>query len=90
MFSLYVPEPGCRHELILLRKSGCEPILDEFTVVEGVQYVVYGEIAYVLRRYLAVPFPGEAPSTAQARFITEMEQVGVSVELDYKRIKQLW
>ena len=59
-------------------------------VVDGVQYYIYGDAAYMLRPYMQCPFCTVVATPAQLQFNRDMARVRVAVEWNYKDLKQQW
>lgn len=89
IFALYGPIEGRRHDLTLLRKSGWSEILESNLSNGETQYYVYGDGAYDIRPWLQRPFRGHL-NAAQRQFNQGMSSVRVSVEHNYKDLKQQW
>lgn len=89
IFHMYGPEVGRRHDLTLLRQSNIEPQLQTL-LTEGRQFYLYGDAAYMLRPWLQVPFERLNATPAQAVYNTRNSAVRVSVEWNYKDLKQMW
>ena len=90
MFALYGPEVGRRHDLTLYRESNWGEILEEYLLSDGEYYYIYGDSAYLLRPWMIRPFTRGVCSEQEAAFNTMMSEVRVSVEHNYKDVKQLW
>lgn len=90
MFALHGPEVGRRHDLTLYRESGWDEILENFLMVEGVYFYIFGDSAYLLRPWMQRPFYRGLATEAQRTFNTKMSAVRVSVEHNYKDLKQYW
>ena len=90
IFHMYVPEAGRRHDLTLYRESGMDNSLEQSLHVQGQQYYIYGDPAYILRPWLQVAF-SRAFATPEQQFLNKtMSAVRVSVEHSYKDMKQMW
>ena len=49
IFSLYGPQEGRRHDLTLFRQSNIELAREEALVIDGRQFYIFGDAAYMLR-----------------------------------------
>lgn len=49
IFLLYGLEEGCHHEIILLRHSEIETVMEERMVIDSVKFYLYGDTAYIIR-----------------------------------------
>ena len=56
MFALYGPVVGRRHYLTLFHESGWEELFSNCLNVNGIQYYVFGDNAYLLRPWMLRPF----------------------------------
>lgn len=90
MFALFGPELGRRHDLTLYRESGWEPIMENFLHIDGVQFYIFGDSAYLLRPWMQRPFFRELATLDEKLFNTAMSSVRVAVEHNYKDLKQYW
>ena len=57
LFNIYGPEDGRRHEITIYNKSGIYEELSAALLVDGKQFCIYGDAAYVLQPFLLVVFP---------------------------------
>ena len=57
MFYSCGPEVGRRYDMTLYREINLGSDLQENMIVDGTQYFLYGDAAYILRAYLQVAFP---------------------------------
>lgn len=90
IFALHGPVEGRRHDLTLLRQSGWEGQLSDILQVNGDQFYVYADSAYMLRPYMIVPYCAMGASVEQMAFNAAMSSVRVAVEWNYKDLKQVW
>ena len=90
MFGMYGPVEGRRHDLTLLRESGWNNVWSECLYIDGEWYYIYGDSAYLLRPWMQRPFTRGICSDGESDFNTRMSEVRVSVEQNYKDLKQLW
>ena len=58
-------------------------------VVNGKQYCLYGDDAYILRAYLQVAYPRAGSTEEQRAYSALMSTMREAVELTYKDIKQM-
>lgn len=77
---MHGPEVGCRHDMTLYRQSGISAILEQELVIDGKQYCIYGEAAYILRSGLQTAFPRALTTPKQLEYNTGMSAVHESVE----------
>lgn len=89
IFDLYGPVEGLRHDLTLLRNSGCETILVGSLTSADRQFYIYRDQAYMLCPWMMRPFIGEL-NKDQEVFNDKMSTNRVSVEYNYKNLKKLW
>lgn len=90
MFSLFGPLEGRRHDLTLLRQSDWEQILSNTLTIDGRQYYIFGDSAYLLRPWMMRPFIREFATADQLLFNTQMSSLRVLVEHNYRDLKQFW
>lgn len=90
MFALYGPVEGRRHDLTLLRESRWSEVWQECLFIDGDWYYLYGDSAYLLRPWMQRPYTRGVCSAQETAFNTQMSEVRVSVEHNYKDLKQLW
>ena len=90
LFNLYGPEVGRRHDLTLLRQSGLQDSLQNCLHINGRQFYIYVDAAYVLKPWLQVAFPRAGASLERQILNTRMSGVRIAVEWNYKDLKQLW
>ena len=90
IFSLYGPVVGRRHDLTVLRESGLNEELQNCLNINGDQFYIFGDKAYVLRPWLQVGFDSVNATAEQQIFNTEMSRVREAVEWSYKDLKQMW
>eukprot|EP00171_Calliarthron_tuberculosum_P007558 IDg7558t1 len=90
MFNLYGPEVGRRHDMTLYRESNLDAVLQEALLVDGRQYCIFGDSAYVLKPWLQTAFPRVGSTSAQEAYNTAMSMVREAVEWTYKDLKQIW
>lgn len=90
MFALFGPEVGRRHDLTLYRESGWEQVLQDVLSVDGTQYCIYGDCAYLLRPWMLCPYFRDLATPSQMAFNSSMSAVRIAVEHNYKDLKQNW
>lgn len=90
VFALWGPEVGRRYDLTLLRKSGWKAVLEDGLLIQGSQYHIYCDPAYLMMPYMQVPFIVIGENAEQKAFSKKMSAVRVSVEWSYKDVKQMW
>ena len=90
MFYLYGPEVGRGHDMTLYRESGLDVSLQQNMVVDGKQYCLYADAAYILRVYLQVAFPRASATPTHRVYGALMSAVREAVEWTYKDLKQMW
>lgn len=87
------PIEGRRHDLTLNRKAGTDAMLQVGLLVNGVQYSVLGDKAYLLGPWMQVAFPSSSGVELQEEkeaCKTDMAAVRVAVEWGYKEVKQVF
>lgn len=90
MFFMYGPEVGRRHDMTLYRDSGIGEALENVLLIDGKQYCIYGDAAYLLRPWLQTAYPRINATAAELVYNREMSAVREAVEWTYKDVKQLW
>lgn len=90
MFALYGQEAGSFHDLTLYYNSGWDQILEQALLINGRQYYIFGEKPYLIRPWLQRPFLLVNELSSEASFNTKMSSVRVSVEKNYRDVKQFW
>ena len=90
IYSLYGPEVGRRHDLTLYTDSGWDDKLKQYLVIDGIQYYIYSDAAFVRTPYLLISFKTEFCTGHESMFNFIMSGLRVSVEWNYKDLKQLW
>ena len=71
---------GRRHDLTL----------QENMLIDGKQYCIHGDAAYLLRAWLQTAFPRLTANEAQTICKAKMSAVRETVEWSYNEIKQMW
>lgn len=87
---LYGPEVGGRHDMFLYAESDIERFLKDILVIEGRQYVVYGDSGYSVREFLEIPYSGGHMTAWESAFNKAMSKVRITVEWYFKEVKSLW
>ena len=90
LFSLYGPEESRRHDMTLLHNSGISKALSSCLLINGRQFYVYGDAGYILRVWMQTVFNYVGASKAETEYNKDMIAVRVTVEWNYKDLKQLW
>jgi hypothetical protein len=85
---VYGPVEGRRHDITMLKEFGIERSLSESLLINGEQYYIYGDLAYILRPYIQVGFQGPNLTTEQASFNSSKSLVRIAVEWAFKDTKQ--
>jgi DDE superfamily endonuclease len=70
--------------MAIISESGIEEDLVASLHMDGIQYCIYGDSAYVLREYLMVGFDGTGITPEQAAFNMAMGRFRVTVEWIFK------
>lgn len=84
---LFGPLEGRRHDAFMLAESELVPKLHQkMNRPNGESYVLYGDPAYPVGRYIIAPFRGAQLSNAEKAFNTDMSRLRVSVEWGYGKI----
>lgn len=89
IFALHGPVEGRRHDLTLLRNSGWVTVLQECLSTAERQFYIFGDQAYLLRPWMMRPFIGNLTALQELQN-AQMSSIRVSVEHNYKDLKQLW
>lgn len=90
LFYMYGPEVGRRHDMTLYRERNLGAVLQVVLVINGTQYCIYGDEAYVMRPWLQKAFPRLSATAEELLYNTAMSAVREAVEWSYKDLKQLW
>jgi len=90
MFYLYGPEVGRRHDMTLYRQSNLDSALQEGLSIDGKQYCVYGDSAYLLRPWIQTAYSRVGATQAQQAYNKAMSAVREAVEWTYKDLKQIF
>lgn len=90
IFHMHGPQVGRRHDITLYRQSGLDDILENSLLIDGQQFYIYGDQAYMIRPWLQVAFSRAWASEQQIQFNTAMSSVRETVEWSYKDLKQMW
>lgn len=86
-FYLFGPVEGRRHDMTLYYESGLEDTLATELMVEGEQFYLYGDAAYMTRPWLQTAFDGLL-TPEQEQHNHTMKVPRVSVEWGFKDVKQ--
>eukprot|EP00171_Calliarthron_tuberculosum_P000729 IDg729t1 len=65
---LYGPVEGQQPDNVMYTRSGVDKSLEETLFIEGKQYSIYGDAAYVLREWLVTAYPRHTANSAQVSF----------------------
>lgn len=87
---LFGPEVGRRHDMFLYEQSHMDDMLEEVMVLDGRQFVIYGDSGYHPRPYVEVPFAGANLTDVERAFNGAMSKGRVTVEWYFKEVKQFW
>ena len=90
IFHLYGPEVGRRHDLTLLRESKLQDRLQVCLKINGSQFYIYGDAAYMIRPWLQVAYPRTGATPDRQTLNSNISGVCVAVEWNYKDLKQMW
>ena len=88
IFHLYEPIEGRKPDSYLYRMSSLEEELKEHPFIEGVQYYLYADGAYVSRPWLQVAFTRHCCTPDQVHYNRKMIAVRTWVEWSYGEVKQ--
>ena len=84
---LFGPLEGRRHDAFMLLESGLLQKPEEKMVKPcGYPYILYGDPAYPVKRYILAPFRGTQLSPAEERFNADMSAVSKCVQWGYGKI----
>ena len=83
------PVNGNRHDSFLLRESEILEIMDEICQQLGEDYVLFGDSAYPISRFLFRMYKG-VMTALQRAFNQDMSPARVSVEWGFGQIVELW
>ena len=84
------PAEGGWHDWFLFHTSGVHANLSDFLLINGVQFVVYGDSGYNWREYMQVPFQGSNLNNNQVAFNSSMSKVRITVEWLFKEVKMFF
>lgn len=76
--------------MTLYRDSGLGDVLEAVMVINGKQYCIYGDSAYLLRPWLQTAQPRLHATAAELVYNTAMSAVREAIEWTYKDVKQFW
>ena len=80
---------GSRHDSFVLRMSGIVDVLRAVCAALGVNYVMFGDSAYPISRWLWAMYKG-VMTPAQQMFNSDMSPARVTVEWGFGKIAALW
>lgn len=90
IFHMFGPEVGRRHDITLYRQSNLDAVLSSTMNINGRQFYLYGDPAYILRPWLQVGFSRTFATPAQLIHNAAMSAAREAVEWSYKDLKQMW
>lgn len=90
IFHMYGPEVGRRHDMTLYQDSGIDLILQQHMVMDGRQFYLYADAAYVLKPWMQIAFNPAFATPPQIVHNHAMNAARVAVEWSYKDVKQMW
>lgn len=85
---LYGPEVRRRHDITLYRDSGLDETLEQHAVIEGDQFYVYADAAFIMRPWLQISFNIAVATVEQIAFNTARSAAREAVEWGFKDVKQ--
>ena len=85
---MFGPIEGRRHDAFMVGASSLTAKLQQVNQGNGQPYVVYGDPAYGVNRYVLAPFRGAQLSQQQLDFNKSMSQVRICVEWTFGKITQ--
>lgn len=88
IFHLYGPVEGRRPDAYLYRESGVDLLLQQHLHIDGEQFYLYADKAYVVRPWMQTAFPGPTLTAEQAEFNRSMNTVRTAVEWSYGEVKK--
>ena len=89
IFAMHGPIEGRRHDITLFRESGWDDALRNHLTTNERQFYIFGDSAYSIRPWIQRPFVG-CLTAEQKSFNEKMSSVRISVEHNYKDLKQNW
>lgn len=90
IFHIYGPMEGRRSDNYLYYKSEIDSFLQDNMKIDGKQYCIYGDQAYVLRPWMQVGYPRRQATPEQLRYNAEMNAARIAVEWSYGEVKASW
>ena len=87
-FYLYGPVEGRRHDITLYHESGLDGVLADAMTVNGEQFYLYADAAFMLRPWLQTAFEGLI-TPDQVAHNKSMNVPRTSVEWGFKDVKQM-
>ncbi|PXF46215.1 hypothetical protein BWQ96_04000 [Gracilariopsis chorda] len=88
IFHIFGPVEGRRHDMMVYRHSNINEELSTTLCIDGTQYYIYGDPAYVIRPYLIVGYGGALLTEEQKQFNKEISACRIAVEWAFKDIKK--
>ena len=86
--NLFGPVEGRRHDAFMLAESGLARQLAQFIQPSGSPYILYGDPAYGVSRYILGPYKGAQVTQQQDDFNKSMSRVRVCVEWVFGKLCQ--
>eukprot|EP00171_Calliarthron_tuberculosum_P020630 IDg20630t1 len=77
---LYGPVEGRQPDCVMYGRSGLDGCMEENFRVDGKQFCIYGDAAYVLREWLVTAYPRHTATAEQQAFNVSMNRVRTAVE----------
>lgn len=87
VFHLYGPEAGRHCDMILVRKSGLDSLLENNLIINWIKYCLHGDAAYVLRFWFHISYSREGVTFTQLLFKNNYELYAVGSRVNLQRHK---
>jgi nuclease HARBI1 len=84
------PVEGRKHDMAIFSESGIEEALAASLHINGIQYYIFEDSAYVLRGCLMTGFDGTGLTPDQATFKKARSRSRVKIERIFKDINKYW
>lgn len=84
------PYEGRRHDLTIWRWSELDAELQTKLMIDGVQFYIYGDSAYLEKPWCRIPMLGTELTEMQRQLNTEQSRVRISVEWFYSEVNKYW
>lgn len=90
VINLKGPYPGRLHDAGILRKAGLYEELEQFTIFDDQNYVIYGDKGYSLRELLLRPYTEQevVRNPQRQEFNNIMSSLRVAVEWGFQKVVQ--